>query len=200
MYFICVIITVGCLKMNKAQLRNDMLDKMKQINIDEKKHIEQTLMQHLFHTSMWKEARTVGVTVSSHLEWDTYSIMKEAWREKKIIAVPKCYPVKKQLYFYQINSFSDLHPGYADIMEPIVEQTKQMESASIELLIVPGVLFDSDGYRIGFGGGYYDRFLKTFSNLTVSLVSEKQILPSIPKEQHDVPVQYLITEKGCIKV
>ena len=71
-----------------------------------------------------------------------------------------------------------------------------VEPNDIDLLIVPGIAFDSEGFRMGFGGGYYDRFLQSFKGNTVSLAFQEQIVSNLPKEDHDIPVEKIITDEG----
>lgn len=186
--------------MNKQSLRKQMIHQLKLINPEEKLAIGKQLTTHLFNTSIWKDASVIGVTVSQNFEWDTKTIIEQAWEERKKVTVPKCNITNKQLSFYQIKTKTDLEHGYANIMEPIIAQTKKVDKQLIELLIVPGIMFDKHGYRIGFGGGYYDRFLSSFTGITVSLAHTKQIINSLPVEVYDIPVQFLITEKGYNKI
>lgn len=184
---------------NKSDLRERVLDRIKYLSKLEKKEIEHQLREMLFHSQIWKEAKTIGITFSTDLEWDTTRIIEQAWKEKKIVAIPKVIAKEKRMTFHRINSFSDVKLGYANIKEPIASQTEIIDKEQIDLLIVPGVVFDVQGYRIGFGGGYYDRFLSDFKQNTLSLVSELQLMEQIPKEDHDIPVQYIVSEARMIK-
>lgn len=184
--------------MDKTLLRNHMINRLKTIPSEEHNQIESKLFYYLFRTSFWKNAKTIGTTWPKSFEWDTTKLMETAWLNHKTICIPKSNFKTKQMEFYQIKSKKDIQVGYANIMEPKIGTTKKVDRAEIELLIVPGIIFDPFGYRIGFGGGFYDRYLKNFMNNTVSLASLKQIIPLIASEPHDVPVQYLITEKGCM--
>lgn len=177
-----------------------MLNNLASLPTVKKKTIELQLTKHLFTSNIWKKATVIGITCSTELEWDTKQIIEQAWEEGKVVAVPKTIPTDSQMEFYKINDFSQLTIGYQGILEPSPNINKLIEKKSIELLIVPGVVFDEYGYRIGFGGGYYDRFLADFSNTTVSLLSTLQLVTKLPIEKHDIHVQYLITEKGCHKV
>lgn len=182
----------------KKQLREQMIATLKDLSVEEKQRIEKRLQQHLYQTDLWKNAQSIGITISRGIEWDTRAIIKQAWVEGKSVYVPKCHPKEYKLVFYQITSFDQLETVYYGLLEPKPEETKQGEPDEIDLLIVPGVVFNREGYRIGFGGGYYDRFLVHFPNQTVALISEKQLVDSLPIEQHDIAVQHLITEKGFI--
>lgn len=178
--------------MNKEQLRNEMTNKLEQLTADQRKEIEQDLVNQLTQSSMWQNASVVGITLSHELEWDTHKAIEKAWDEGKIVVVPKCIHKTRQMDFYQINSFDQVKVGYVGILEPDTELTKKWQKNAIDLLIVPGRVFNTDGYRIGFGGGYYDRFLKDFQNETVSLVWKEQLVENLPVDHYDIAVNHLI--------
>jgi 5-formyltetrahydrofolate cyclo-ligase len=112
--------------------------------------------------------------------------------------VPKCFPGERKLQFYVLKDFNDLEPWAYNLLEPNPNKAKAIEKDLIHLLIVPGVVFDNNGYRIGFGGGYYDRFLADYPNETLSIVWSRQIITNVPTEQYDIPVNHIITEKGVL--
>src|SRR5699024_11592202 len=97
-------------------------------------------------------------------------------------------PASKRLDFYIMRDVSQLKSGYAGIWEMDILKCKILDKRDIDLIIVPGVVFNKAGYRIGFGGGYYDRFLASFQGETAALVSTLQFISSLPVEAHDVPV------------
>lgn len=118
-------------------------------------------------------------------------------REK--VCIPKSIHKSRALHFYEIISFQQVEKGYFDLLEPVVSETRRVDNSEIDLMIVPGLAFTRQGYRIGFGGGYYDRFLKDFKHTTVSLLHSNQLVKSFPIETFDMPVQYLVTEKGLMQ-
>ncbi|WP_340001904.1 5-formyltetrahydrofolate cyclo-ligase [Oceanobacillus sp. FSL K6-0127] len=184
--------------MDKTKLRKEAIDRLKKIAMHEKKKIEDQLKERLLSSELWKNANTIGMTIAQDFEWATGSIIEAGWKQNKRIVVPKCIPVDKQLHFYAINTFNQLESVYFDLLEPIPDRKRFVAKKDIDLLIVPGILFDKHGYRIGFGGGYYDRFLVDFNQKTVSLCSDEQLVDHIPKEKHDLPVQYVITANKII--
>lgn len=178
-----------------------MIQKLKNIDVFEKQQIEERLYYQLFNSSLWKNSQVIGITWSSDLEWNTKPIIDLGWMEHKEICIPKCKPITKEMDFYLINREEDVLRGFGNLMEPDDKITKRISKSQIELLIVPGIVFNNDGYRIGFGGGFYDRFLKNYHHKTVSLLSKHQLLKNVDfNEEHDIPVQYMITEDKCIKL
>lgn len=158
--------------------------------------MEAVLLKHLTASDVWKKAETIGITVAQGFEWDTKPIIEAGWKENKTVAVPKCEPKEKRLTFYTLEEYDQLEVVYYNLLEPKPDASLKLTKQKIDVLIVPGLLFDKQGYRIGFGGGFYDRFLTDFPNTTVSLLHSSQLMEDLPKEEFDIPVQYLITENG----
>lgn len=182
----------------KETLRKSMQENLARLSKEERQNISKKLQNELFKLNTWKNAETIGLYLSFGTEWDTKNIVEEAFKLGKKVAIPKTIPATKGMKFYQINDFSEVKKGHFDIEEPIVEDTIYTKKNEMDLLIVPGLVFSKEGYRIGFGGGYYDRFLTDFIHPTVSLVWSKQLVENLPTNQYDLPVQYLITENGMI--
>lgn len=185
--------------LNKADLRKEMLRTLQAQNAAEKLLIEQNIQSQLINSKLWETSEVIGITISQGLEWDTRPIIEAAWRAGKKVCVPKCLPERKELVFYQLESYDDLEVVYFNLLEPKPVEENKVHKEAIDLLIVPGLIFDERGYRIGFGGGYYDRFLVGFPNQTVSLISNKQLIEKVPNESFDIAVNKMITETGFVK-
>ncbi|MEN1970526.1 5-formyltetrahydrofolate cyclo-ligase [Lentibacillus sp. N15] len=185
--------------MEKSQLRQSMIASLQQLPEDKKQNIERALVAQLITLNCWQQAGMIGITISQGLEWNTKPIIESAWREGKTVCVPKCLPKDKQMTFYQLDTYDQLEKVYYNLLEPKSDETKSVTKAKIDLLIVPGLLFDKHGFRIGFGGGYYDRFLQDFSNQTISLASSQQLIDHLPTEIFDIPVDLILTEHGLVK-
>lgn len=186
--------------MSKKRIRQDMIEQLNSLDQKEKIAIEHEMYNHLFTSNLWKEANVIGITWSIGIEWNTEPIIKRAWNENKFICIPKSYHDTKQMDFFYIKHKKDLELGYAGIMEPRIEKSKKVSKNSIELLIVPGIAFNHLGYRIGFGGGFYDRFLTDFTQNTLSLVSKIQLTSFEFSEPHDIPIKFMVTEDGVLKI
>lgn len=185
--------------MNKSEHRKTTIEQLKNIPAFERERIESLLFTNLISTEAWNQAETIGITVSNDFEWDTSIIIRSSWEAGKRICSPKCQPETREMDFYEYNDLNELEVVYYDLKEPKAIKNNYIHKDEIDLLIVPGILFDKRGYRIGFGGGYYDRFLTDFNNTTLSLVSEIQLVDEVPYESFDIPVQYIVTEKGLQK-
>lgn len=184
--------------MDKATMRKSVIEKLKQLPAIDKQHIEHQLYEYLFASNVWKKANILAVTISQGIEWNTKQIIKQAWNDGKTVVIPKCKPKTKELIFYTYQEGDQLEQTYFQLWEPIPDKSAIVMKDQIDLIIVPGVVFDKNGYRIGFGGGYYDRYLADYQNDTVSLLHTKQLTNQIPKKHFDIPVKQLITEKGII--
>jgi 5-formyltetrahydrofolate cyclo-ligase len=179
--------------MNKTYFRNEMKQRLQVISEDEYWEFSSKIKETLTRSEEWAQALTIGITISTGREVDTLAIIEEGWRQNKRIVVPKCNPKKKELKFYQISSFKDVEDSFYSLKEPIISKTRFVSHEDINLLVVPGIVFDKRGFRIGYGGGYYDRYLVDYKNDTLSLAFEFQIVDEIPKEKHDVAVKKLIS-------
>ncbi|WP_047984129.1 5-formyltetrahydrofolate cyclo-ligase [Ornithinibacillus californiensis] len=185
--------------MRKEEIRKQVIAQLKKLSNEENHQVEENLLRNLISSIYWKRATTIGVTISRGFEWDTRRIIEAGWEQGKKIVVPKCFPDDKKLVFYQLHNFDELESVYYNLLEPKPLEENKVAKNLIDLVIVPGIVFNLDGYRIGFGGGYYDRFLQNYSGETLSLLSDKQIMDHIPVESHDIAVHHLISESGQLK-
>lgn len=180
--------------MEKAIIRKRTQTKLKQLTRTQKEHIQNGMYRCLFSTSLWQQVTSIGITLAQLTEWDTRPIIQRAWKDNKRVAVPKVNAHTREMTFYQLDRFDQLHQGAFDIQEPIVSHTHLMPKIEIALMVVPGVAFTLDGARLGFGGGFYDRFLVDFTGQTVALLAAMQLYAHLPQNQHDCKIDQLIVE------
>lgn len=178
----------------KKECRTQMEDRLSKLSNDMYRKKSKKILLNLLQSSEWKLAQSIGITISLFPEVDTYAIIEKAWQEKKQVAVPKCKPQTRELEFYWIEDFSQVEHGFFQLMEPVPEKATRVEIESFDLVIVPGLAFTKDGKRLGFGGGYYDRFLPTFFGKTIALAFNEQLVNDLPTEPHDYKVQKIILE------
>lgn len=184
----------------KKIMRKEMQQQLSRLTRPIYEHHSYKIAQRLFSTSVWQEADTIGITISKMPEVDTYQIIRKAWEEKKRIVIPKCYPENKTMKFRALNAFNELESVFYGLFEPIENLTEEVGNENINLIIVPGLAFHKKGYRLGFGGGYYDRYLKEYGGRKLSLAFNQQIVQTLPLETHDIPVDSIITDKEIIEV
>lgn len=179
--------------MEKKELRKKGIVKLHELALhkDKKKEKEIIILQLLFASSQWKKANRIGVIRATDIELDTEPIFQRAFQEEKKIVVPKA-PQDRLLTFHLVDEHTQYYVSNFGVEEPLVAPI--VEKDEIDLLIVPGVVFSSRGYRIGFGGGYYDRFLTDYKGQTISLVFSEQISDDWQPEKFDMPVSKIITD------
>ncbi|MGG3623818.1 5-formyltetrahydrofolate cyclo-ligase [Bacillus gobiensis] len=182
----------------KKELRRQMLQKLSEMNAVKKEWQINNIHQALFETPEWAAAKTIAITVSIKWEIPTELIIEKAWEEGKIVGVPKCDPRTNEMQFRQIKQFGQVKKTYGNLYEPLVDETEMMEKSTIDLMVVPGICFGRNGFRIGYGGGYFDRYLVNFSGRTLSLAYSFQVIPEVPHFPHDIPVEQIVTEKEII--
>ncbi|MBD8069142.1 5-formyltetrahydrofolate cyclo-ligase [Bacillus sp. PS06] len=182
----------------KQNLREMMREKLRDIDEHTFEKWSNEIQQKVFQTVEWKEAKTIGITISTTREVSTIKIIEQAWLEGKTVCVPKCEPTTKKMDFRQITSFDQLEVVYFSLKEPIEEKTVLIAKDEIDLLFVPGLAFTENGYRLGQGGGYYDRYLLNFNRQTMSLVFDLAIVEDLPIDHYDLPVQQIVTNKRVI--
>ena len=183
--------------MEKASRRKEMTNRLKTMGLNEHQQKSAVIADFLMNENEFRKAEVIGLTVSAFPEVDTRQLIERCWQAGKRTAVPKCDPLTRAMTFRIIEDFSQLETVYMKLLEPIEDKTEEVNPEGIDLMIVPGVVYAPDGYRIGFGGGYYDRYLTRYAGPTVSLAFEEQLADSVPVEKHDIPVQRICTELGC---
>ncbi|MCM3735690.1 5-formyltetrahydrofolate cyclo-ligase [Bacillus cytotoxicus] len=183
------------MKEEKKKLRAEILQRMNTLSEEQYTTLSEKIADSLYKQREWIEAKTIGITLSMEREVDTYAIIEKAWEEGKSIVVPKCNRETRTMAFRQITSFEQLETVYMNLREPALSMTEEIVAEEIDLLVVPGVAFTRKGERIGYGGGYYDRYLVNYKGKALSLIFDFQIVSHIPVEPFDKNVQRIITEK-----
>ncbi|MGN1133878.1 MAG: 5-formyltetrahydrofolate cyclo-ligase [Oscillospiraceae bacterium] len=145
----------------------------------------------------FQQAEEVLIYVSSAIEVDTYMLADYCFECRKKLYSPKCIPNSNDMIFYETESFDDLEKGSFGIYEPC-EQCRKMNETEHPVCIVPGLAFDKRGYRLGFGKGFYDKFLAEFKGIKIGLCYDDCVTESLPKDAYDVPVDILVTENQCL--
>lgn len=188
------------MKEEKKRLRKEILQRMNALSEEQYTTLSAKIVDSLYKQREWIEAKTIGITLSMEREVNTYAIIEKAWEEGKAIVVPKCNRETRTMTFRQITNFEQLETVYMNLREPDPSITEEVSAEEIDLLLVPGVAFTRKGDRVGYGGGYYDRYLVNYKEKTLSLVFDFQIVSHIPVEPFDKTVQKIITEKETISM
>lgn len=181
--------------MTKSDLRKTYLKKRDEIDIEDRKAWSFQILEQLAKHKAFQEAQVVFTYVSFRSEVDTLLIIEQLLKERKRVFVPVVNTAQRNMHAAEIFSMKDLKSGYKGILEPSFDSPKAKVS-EIDLCIVPGAIFDRRGYRIGYGGGYYDRFLPALneSAYRLGLAFEAQMVDELPHENYDVKVHETLTE------
>ena len=178
--------------MDKKALRREIGAKKRALSAAEIDSRSAILAEKLFSTAQYRDCKSLYAYLSFNQEVRTNPIIQRAWADGKRVAVPKV--VGDEMVFIWIDSFEGLAPqGAFHILEPI--EDGPVASDETALILMPGLAFDPQGHRVGYGGGYYDRFLeKEPDNLLVALCYDYQLYDRLEVEAHDVPVDVVITD------
>lgn len=179
--------------------KGTLREEMKKIlgSMDKSSHASKSkeIQDKLFATKEWKTSQTIAVTISRFPEVDTETIIMRAWDEGKKVAVPKCFPNNKSMEFYFLENFNQLESVYFGLKEPIITEVEICSKDKLEFILVPGLIFDEEGYRVGFGGGYYDRYLVDYTGPKVALAFTEQLVKKVPIDHYDIPVHKIVTNE-----
>lgn len=187
--------------MEKKDLRKRILNIRNNMQKDEKLLKDKKILKHIIENDIYINSKSIFTYVNFGSEVNTIAIIERALEEGKNIYVPKTNIIKKEMVAVKINSVEDLQIGNYGILEP-KENLTISENESFDLVIMPGAVFDYNGNRIGYGAGYYDKYLLQIDKdiKKIALAYELQILDNIPREEHDVQVNYIITEERILKI
>lgn len=144
------------------------------------------------------DAETICVFLSAFKEPDTTGITEQLLKNGRAVAVPVTHTDTVTLTLSYIDSVSELKKGTYGILEPCI--IKKAEPRDMDAILVPGLAFDRAGGRMGFGMGYYDRLLEKTHAVKIGLCYDFQLLGSIPAEAHDIPMDFIITERETVKI
>jgi 5-formyltetrahydrofolate cyclo-ligase len=189
---------MGGIPLSKKEIRSRMKVQLSILGKDEYQ-LYSTEIENLFLCeNIVQNSSVIGITISAFPEVYTKGIIQRLWDMGKSVVVPKCSPKDRSMKFYMIESFEQLEVVYMQLLEPDPLRTILVQPDDIDLLVVPGIVYNKSGYRIGYGGGYYDRFLKSYLNHTMSLAFESQLSDEVIPESFDLPVDQIITNKQVI--
>lgn len=188
--------------MNKKNLRKLILEKRQKLSKDVIRKKSDQIANTLYGSTFYEKANFIFTFISFQNEVDTHNIIKNSLNSNKRIGVPITIDKTRELLVSEILDFEkELEVGFYNILTPKKEYERITPRDEIDLILVPGLIFDLKGYRIGYGGGYYDRFFSKLQKnvIKIGLCYELQIMSKVPKTKYDIPVDYILTEKGFKK-
>ncbi len=187
------------LKEEKKKLRKELLALRSEIIGEERKKAEDAVVSKLLSLASFRFAETVLLYHPIKGEINVLPIAEAAIRAGKQVAFPLCDTESSTMTYHIVSDLSDLKTGSYGIPEPSNELPLYLPSKDKnDLIIIPAVCFDRQGYRIGYGKGYYDRYLNDFGGTAVGVTFDKLLRQSVPRGRFDKHVSLIVTEKGAI--
>ena len=175
--------------MDKKELRRAIREKKRAMTPQEIEAKSARLCELFAASEAYQQAKTIYGYLPYNQEVRTVAMLEQALREGKRVAVPKCYG--DEMKFIYMTDLSQVEKGYAGIPEPIADGPEGDDETA--LVLMPGMAFDPQGHRIGYGGGFYDKFLaKEPDHPTLALCYDFQMLPYLETEEYDIPVDTVI--------
>lgn len=178
--------------LTKKQIRMKVYDFRK--NLSERDYLVKSkkIYKKIVESKWYLEADTIISYVSAKNEPDTIDLIKKAFIDGKKVAVPKV--VNNEMEFYYINSLSELSEGYFGILEPVDTSNLCIPEKVNAIMLVPGVAFDLNNNRTGYGGGFYDRYLSNHAIYKIAICFKEQIFGELPVEDFDIKMDEIITD------
>ncbi len=177
--------------MDKKVLRKEYFKKRADIQNREEK--SEVIRKRLRELDIYKNAKSVFIFISYKSEVNTHEMIKMIKEDGKKLLVPLV--IGKEMIATEIDGIEDLSPNKMGILEP----KKGDPVTDVDLTITPGLAFDKDGYRLGYGGGFYDKFFEKIDTTSLAIGFDEQRTESVPHEDYDKKVDYLLTDKEFIK-
>ena len=176
--------------MEKKEFRRQAELARKKISGNARETAAGKCMEHIFSMESFRKARNIYVYISFRSEMPTKTLIERMIDDDKTVAVPKIEG--GEMHFYPIRSLSDCRPGVMGILEP---DGKGEPFTLPGLCLTPGLAFDKDGYRLGYGGGFYDRLFadKTLNAKKTGICFREQLVKTVPKDTYDLPVDKVIS-------
>ncbi len=186
--------------MLKQEIRKSMKELKSRLTEPDRRAYSDRILKRLWETSAYGTCRRIFCYVSFNQEVITTGLIEKALYQQKKVAVPKI--TDDEMKFYYIDSLKELKPGVLGILEPAAGKVAVPVRTEENLIIVPGLAFDPQGNRIGYGKGYYDVFFQKYENYPlkkIALAYDFQVLTELPADELDIKVDQIITPSGIIR-
>lgn len=181
----------------KKEIRKSILNIRKSLEIPVFQEKSDSVTEKLINSEAYKKSNVIMAYIDFRNEVSTEKFIKKALKDNKKVIIPISIVETKELLLSELKDYdTELKSGTYGILEPKEDFIREVKKDIIDLILVPGVAFDLRGYRVGYGAGYYDRFLKNISPTVpkIALAFDLQIVENAYPDSHDFPVDYIITE------
>ena len=189
------------MSVKKKEIRQRMIDQRKTLSPMVRREKSHQIFQQLQQLQPYNEAKNLMTYVPFQEEIHTTFLIEDFLKKSHRVFIPVTRPKEKEIIISELLDIEkDLEIGHFGVLEPKAFAFRPKDPKILDLIIVPGLAFTKSGYRIGYGGGYYDRFLPTLKHkpLTIALAFDFQIISVLPINKYDVPVDMIVTESRVI--
>jgi len=185
----------------KAVLRHRVLELRDNMDLSDVEQKSLTISDTVTSLPEYEKAKVIACYVNKESEVQTRTLIRKALSSQKKVLIPITRKNSNELVFSEIPSLYELSPGPFGIMEPNPSKRKLRDVSTSDLVIVPGIVWDIYGHRLGWGHGYDDQVLKKLwkETLSIGLSFDLQLVDQVPREQFDLPVKMLVTESRVIR-
>lgn len=182
----------------KSELRKQLLAVRKKV--EDKKLKDNSITDSLIACESFKNAKVILLYASLEDEISTDKCITFALEHGKSVALPVCTDKNGNMDYYLIDSLNQLKIGSFGVREPDISLCKKITCFDNSLCVVPGIAFDKSGFRLGYGKGYYDRFLSSVNIYSIGLCYDDLLIDNLPLNEYDIPVDLIITENKILKI
>jgi len=186
-------------KMEKRILREQLLEHRRSLDPEQVREESAAIIVRLQNLPPFVCAHSILTYVASKdNEVETQPLIASLLKQGKEVLVPIAER-DRSITWSRLESLDELVAGAFGILEPVFQWRRPVLPPQDAVALVPGIAFTRDGWRIGYGAGYYDRFLAGFAGIAIGLAFSQQMIASIPRENHDVPLHYVVTDKAVYR-
>ncbi len=182
----------------KKKLRAEAREMRRSMSPEVKASLDRKIKNKLLNLWSLRETNVVLCYVSTEIEVDTRELINALLQSGKRVAVPRCEGEKSEMNFYFINSLEELSPGSFDVDEPDPQKNAMVGKTEGSVCIVPAFMFDRRGYRLGYGKGYYDRYLSKYEGSTIGICYGENLQNELFHGKYDRCVDLIVTDKEIL--
>lgn len=182
--------------MDKKELRKSLMGKRSEYPKELREKMDKKAFENLIKTEEYKNSENIFVFISFRDEIDTHEAVRYFIKDNKNVFIPYTEEGKEKMRLTRLKDMEDLVPGHFGILSPKKEDLDFIDHNIIDLVLVPGLAFDDEGYRIGYGGGFYDKFFADLISKPkkIGYCYSFQLIDKIPHDDYDIPVDMVITD------
>lgn len=184
----------------KGELRKECRAKRRELN--RRKNYSDSIVDNFLSSDIYRNAEVLICYASLDDEIPTDEVIKKAFSDGKKVYLPACKNADGEMDFYEISGLEDLVSGFFGVREPDLTRCKNKlnlaDCSYNTVCVVPGLAFDKNGYRLGYGKGYYDRFLAKYNGISVGFCYLELLLNSVPCDIYDKKVDYICCNSGIL--